>query len=64
MPWTAKDAPRKTRRAKTAKQKRQWAHIAESARKRGVPEGQAIRMASGVIKKQGRKKRGRRSTRS
>lgn len=58
MPWTAKDASRHTKKAKSAKQKRQWAHVADSMLKRGSSEGAAVRAANGVIKKGG--KRGKR----
>ena len=51
MPWTPKDAKRFTHRAKSAKSKRQWAHIADSMLKRGESEGAAIRAANGVIRK-------------
>ena len=57
MPWTASDAQRHTRKAKTSKQKRQWAHVAESMRKRGASEGAAMRAANGVIAKGGRRKK-------
>ena len=52
MPWTAKDVPGKTKKAKSPKAKRQWADIADKLLASGVPEGQAIREASGVIKKE------------
>ena len=51
MPWTSKDVSGKTRKAKTAKSKRQWTHIANSLLKAGKPEGQAIREANGVAKR-------------
>jgi len=63
MPWSPSDASRHTKRAKTSKQKRQWSHIADSALKRGESEGAAIRMASGVIKKGGKRGKGRRGKR-
>lgn len=60
MPWGPGDASRHTKKANTPKRKRQWAHVADSALKRGESEGSAIRMASGVIRKGKRgKKRGR-----
>jgi hypothetical protein len=62
MPWKPGDARKKTRKANTPKKQRQWAHVAESARKRGMSEDAAIRMASGVVKKnRGRKRRSSRS---
>jgi uncharacterized protein YdaT len=49
MPWTPSDARRHTKKAITPKQKRQWADIANSALKRGLPEAKAIQMANGVL---------------
>ncbi len=60
MPWTAASAKRHTRKATSKKSQRQWGHVANSALKRGMSEGAAIRMANGVVKKRtarGRKKR-------
>lgn len=51
MPWNPKDAKRFTKKAKSAKKKRQWSHVADSMLKRGESEGAAIRAANGVIKK-------------
>ena len=56
MPWKPSDAPKHTRKAKTAKKKRQWTHIADSMLKRGESEGDAIRAANGVIKNGGKRK--------
>jgi uncharacterized protein YdaT len=50
MPWSTKDVPEKTKKAKTDKQKRQWVHVANGELKRGASEGAAIRAANGVIK--------------
>ena len=61
MPWTAKDASRHTKRAKSAKAKRQWSEVANSMLKRGYSEGRAIAAASSVVKK---RKRGRSASRS
>ena len=52
-----------SRKANTAKKKRQWRHIEDSAKSRGYSPGEAARMANGVIKKQARKKKGRKSSR-
>jgi uncharacterized lipoprotein NlpE involved in copper resistance len=49
MPWAPSSASKHDKDAKSAKQKRQWAHIANSALKRGDSEGVAIRKASGVV---------------
>jgi len=48
-------AQKHTRKANTPKKRRQWEHIRESAEGRGIPAGQAIRMASGVLKRQARR---------
>lgn len=62
MPWTASDGPaRHTRKAKSGKSKRQWALVANSALKRGYSEGAAVRMANGVVKKRGKKRKASRS---
>jgi hypothetical protein len=62
MPWTRNSQAKKhTRKANTPKKQRMWRHVAESARKRGLSEGAAVRMANGVVKK--RAKKGRRSSR-
>ena len=64
MPWTAKDAPRHTRKANTPKKRRQWAHIASGALERGASEKSAIVQANGVVAKSvKRKKKSRRTTR-
>lgn len=56
MPWSPKDATGKTKKAKSAKAKRQWADIANSALKRTGNEATAIKMANGVIAKRRKKK--------
>jgi uncharacterized protein YdaT len=58
MPWDASDAERHTKKAKTAKEKRAWSHIANKLLGEGYSEGEAIRIANGVIKK---RKRGKKS---
>lgn len=63
MPWKPGDATRHTKKARSAKQKRQWSHIADSALKRGESEGAAIRMANGVIRKGGKRGKGRKRSR-
>lgn len=49
-------AEKHTKKATTAKDKRQWQHVRDTAEAAGDPPGKAIRKASGVIKKE--KKRG------
>lgn len=56
MPWKPADAKDKTRKADTPKKKRQWAKVADSVLERTGDEGQAIRTANGVLKKQRRRK--------
>lgn len=51
MPWTPKDASRHTKKAKSAKHKRQWAHVADSVLRKTGDEGAAVRAANGVVKK-------------
>jgi len=51
MPWTAKDAGRKTKKAKSPKAKRQWAHVADAVLKKTGDEGRAIREANAVVKR-------------
>lgn len=50
-------ASKHTRKANTPKKARQWQHIRDSAEARGIPTGQAIAMASGVLKRQAKKGR-------
>lgn len=51
MPWKPSDVSGKTKKAKSAKSKRQWSRIANKLLEQGKPEGQAIREASGVVKR-------------
>jgi hypothetical protein len=50
-------ASKHTRKANTPKKARQWEHIRASAEARGDPPGVAIRKASGVLKRQGRRRK-------
>lgn len=56
MPWKPSDASRHTKKADTAKEQRQWAHIADRLLAKGASEGSAVRQANAVIKKGDRKK--------
>ena len=63
MPWKSKDARRHTRKATTAKRRRQWSHVANSVLARTGDEARAVRSANaavgkGVRKMARRKKRG------
>ena len=49
MPWSARDAKRKTRKATTPKKKRQWARVANSVLKRTGDDARAIRAANAVL---------------
>lgn len=48
---TYRSAKKHTRKASTKKRSRQWQHVYETARKEGFREGEAIKIANGVIKK-------------
>lgn len=56
MPWKSSDAKRFTKKARTPKQKRQFAHVANAVLKRTGSESRAIRAANSVAKKASRKK--------
>lgn len=45
-----------TKKANTSKKARQWQHVRESAEAAGDSPGKAIKKASGVLKKESRKK--------
>jgi hypothetical protein len=51
MPWSPKDASRKTKKANTPAKSRQWAHVADKVLAKTGDEGLAIREASSVVKK-------------
>ncbi len=51
MPWTAKDASRKTKKAKSPKAKRQWSSVANSVLSRTGDEARAIKSANAVVKR-------------
>jgi uncharacterized protein YdaT len=56
MPWSAKDASSKTKKAKSPKRKRQWKEVANSVLRKTGNEGRAIREANAVVKKSTKKK--------
>ena len=56
MPWSPKDASSKTKKAKSAKSKSQWAKVANKALQSGDSEGSAIRQANAVVAKRGKKR--------
>lgn len=49
MPWSPSDAKRHTKKANTAKKKKRWAAVANSALASGDSEGSAIRQANAVV---------------
>lgn len=49
-------AEKHTKKANTPKKERQWEHVRESAEKSGDSEGKAIKKASGVLKKESKKR--------
>jgi uncharacterized protein YdaT len=49
MPWTAEDAERHTKKAKSAKRQRMWAEIANSVLTETGDEGRAIREANAMV---------------
>ena len=49
MPWTAKDASKHIKKAKSAVAKRQWAHVANSVLAKTKNDATAIREANAVI---------------
>lgn len=55
MPWNASDAKRHTKKAKSPKAKRQWAHVSNNMLDRGYDEGTAIAAANSVVKRRKKK---------
>ena len=55
MPWTPKDAKRKTHKATSPKAQRQWAHVANAVLKKTGSDATAIREANSVVKRRKRK---------
>lgn len=51
MPWQAKDAKGKTRKATSPKAQRQWATVANATLKKTGNEGRAVRTANAVVKR-------------
>jgi len=62
MPWRPEDAKRHTKKARSPKAKRQFAHVANSILQRTGDEGRAIRGANAAVAKRGKKKRHGRSS--
>ena len=49
MPWNPKDATQFTKKAKSAKKKRRFSHVANSMLAAGKSEGSAIRAANAAV---------------
>lgn len=49
MPWTAKDATRHTKKAKSAVAQRQWSKVANAVLKKTGSDARAIREANAVV---------------
>jgi hypothetical protein len=54
MPWDASDAKSHNKAAKTPKEKRQWSDVANSVLDRTGDDGEAVRIANGVLKRRRR----------
>ncbi len=50
MPWTAKDAVKKTKKADTPRKARQWQEVANALLAKGASEKSAIMQANGVVR--------------
>lgn len=55
MPWTAKDATRHTKKARSSKAKRQWRDVADNVLARTGNEGRAVREANAAVKRRKKK---------
>ena len=55
MPWSAKDATRFTKKARSPKAKRQFAHVANAVLAKTGNEGRAIRSANAAVAKRRKK---------
>lgn len=62
MPWGPGDATRHTKKARSGKAKRQFAHVANSILQRTGDEGRAIRGANAAVAKRGRHRKKKRSS--
>lgn len=51
MPWTPKDAPKKTKKANTPAEKKQWAKTANAVLKKTGDDARAVRIANAAISK-------------
>ena len=51
MPWKAKAASSKTKKASTPAKRRKWARVANSILKQSGSEGKAIRIANAMMRR-------------
>lgn len=56
MPWSPKDAQKKTKKADTPKEKEDWAKVANSVLKKTGSDAKAIKIANALIAKGSTKK--------
>ena len=56
MPWSSKDASKKTKKANTPSEKEQWSKIANAVLKKTGSDARAVRTANAVISKNERNK--------
>lgn len=54
MPWTPKEASKHTKKADTAKEKKQWSKVANKVLKSTGDDAKAIRIANASVKKRGK----------
>jgi len=56
VPWKPQDAQRHTKKADTPKKQKQWADLSTRLLAAGKPEGEAVKTANGVIKRESGRK--------
>lgn len=54
MPWKPSDAQKKTKKANTPKEKKQWASVANKVLKSTGDESKAVKIANASVKKRGK----------
>jgi len=57
MPGAKWHPEKHTKKAKTAKRKRQWRHVADSVLKKTGDEGRAVRAANAVVGRRAKKRK-------
>jgi hypothetical protein len=58
MPWNSSNAKEFTKKAKSPKSQRKWAHVANAVLAKTGDEGSAIRQANAVVRNSGRGDKG------